>query len=276
MTNITLVNGELSEHISVYDRGLAYGDGIFETILGVNGKLLFWDQHLERLSNSLARLKISPFDPDTLLPIIRPYLKSAGAQIVKIIVTRGKGERGYAVPESASANTVIFISDKSQLDSDWSRMGITAQFCETRLAYQPKLAGMKHLNRLEQILARMELANSGCQEGIMLGFNGEVIEATTHNLFLVKNSELFTPDLSDCGVAGIMRTFIIEYAHELGIPLSVGRVGVSQLMDADEIFLTNSINGIWPICELGSTRLDIGEVTCLLKDKVVELISPHD
>ena len=276
MTPVTLVNGELTDQISVYDRGLAYGDGVFETILSVDGQLILWDQHLKRLTRSLSQLKISPFDVEALLPLIQPHLKSTGQQIIKIIVTRGIGQRGYAPPETIQVNSIIFISDKVETTADWSTKGIKAQICETRLAYQPKLAGLKHLNRLEQVLARQELAGTDCQEGIMLGYEGEAIEATMHNLFLVKNGELFTPDLSECGVAGIMRTFITEYAQQQGIPVSVSRVEVTQLMEADEIFLTNSINGIWPICELGNTRLEIGEVTCLLQDKVVDIVNPHD
>ena len=125
-------------------------------------------------------------------------------------------------------------------------------------------------------MARMELDDSDCQEGIMLGMQGEVIEAIAHNLFLVKNGELFTPDLSTCGVAGIMRTIIVENAQQLSIPVHIETLAVKQLMHADEIFISNSINGIWPICELDGTRFEIGEVTCLLRGKVVELIHKHD
>jgi len=276
MATTVIVNGEQTEQISVFDRGLAYGDGIFETILCVNRRLLLWQQHLQRLDGALVRLQIQPYDSSLLQPLIQPYLNTSTEQVVKIIVTRGVSQRGYAIPESATPNTVIFISDRNKSDNDWSTQGIKAQFCETRLGYQTKLAGLKHLNRLEQILAQQELAQTDCQEGIMLGQQGEVIDATMHNLFLVKNGELFTPDLTNCGVAGIMRTFITEYAHQQEIPVHISRIEVEQLMQADEIFLTNSINGIWPICELGGTRLAIGEVTCLLKDKVVELIHSHD
>lgn len=276
MATTVIVNGEQTELISVYDRGLAYGDGVFETVLCVNGTLLLWQQHLERLDNALVKLQIQPYDSSTLLPLIQPHLNTSAEQVVKIIVTRGISQRGYAIPESSTPNTIIFLSDKNKVAHDWSTQGIKVRFCEIRLGYQPKLAGLKHLNRLEQILAQQELAQTDCQEGIMLGQQGEVIEATTHNLFLVKNGELFTPDLTNCGVAGIMRTFIIEYARQLKIPVHIGRIEVEQLMQADEIFLTNSINGIWPICELGGTSVAIGEVTCLLKDKVVELIHPHD
>lgn len=276
MTTMVIVNGEIDDQVSVYDRGLAYGDGLFETVLCINGNLLLWERHLERLDNSLAKLQIQPYDSGALLPLIQPHLSTDGEQIIKITVTRGVSQRGYSVPDTAAANTIIYISDKPTMTPDWSATGIKVKFCETRLGYQPKLAGLKHLNRLEQILAQMELADSDCREGVMLGYEGEVVEAIRHNLFLVKNGELFTPDLTNCGVTGIMRTFIIEGARELDLPVSIGRIAVSQLLRADEIFLTNSINGIWPICELDGTSLTTGEVTCLLMDKVVELFHPHD
>lgn len=276
MSDIVIVNGQPAEQLSVYDRGLAYGDGLFETVLCRNGKLLLWGRHLQRLASSLAKLQIQPYDTAQLLPTIEPYLDKAAEKVIKIIVTRGEGQRGYACPEPMHANTLIFISDLQQTNPGFNERGVKACICETRLGYQPKLAGLKHLNRLEQILAQMELANTEFQEGLMLGQQGEVVEAIRHNLFLVKNGELFTPELSNCGVAGIMRTFIIEIARKLGLSVQIGIISVKQLMQANEIFLSNSINGIWPICELNGTRFATGKVTCLLRDKAVELIQHHD
>jgi len=273
MADTVIVNGELTEQISVYDRGLAYGDGVFETILCRDGKLLLWERHLERLISSLVRLRIEPFEHNTLLTSMQPYLVGVGEQIVKIIVSRGNSRRGYAIPEQTRTNTIIFIANREKPKPDIMRVGVKTRICETRLAYQPKLAGLKHLNRLEQVLAQMELSDSKVQEGIMLGLQGEVIEATRHNLFLVKNGELFTPELSNCGVAGIMRTFIIEIAQQQGVEIHCEKISVKQLMQADEIFLSNSINGIWPVCELDGAPFEIGKVTCQLQDRVVELTS---
>ena len=271
MTNAVIVNDELTDRVSVYDRGLAYGDGVFETILVQDGRLRFWDMHFKRLTRSLTQLNIRhKLISNDLLATINKHLSHESEQIVKIIVTRGNSQRGYMVPEDISANTIIYISDNPGVSHDWSKTGIKAKFCETRLGYQTKLAGLKHLNRLEQILARLELANTDYQEGIMLGYHGEVIEGIMHNLFLVKNGELFTPDLSQCGVAGIMRTFIIENSQQWDIPVHVTQVTVEQLLAADELFFTNSINVIWPICELDNARFKVGEVTSLLSDKVVE------
>jgi 4-amino-4-deoxychorismate lyase len=270
MSNLAIVNGVVSDSISVYDRGLAYGDGVFETVLAKDGKCLLWDRHLQRLKKSLAQLQIVTDGLDNLYSTLSPHLQSEGEQVVKIIVTRGNSQRGYTVPDENTSNTIIYISEKREPAQDWEKSGVKAGICKTRLAYQPLLAGLKHLNRLEQILARLELTGYDLQEGIMLGQDGEVVEAIMHNLFFVKNSELFTPDLSQCGVTGIMRTFIIENCQQLGLPVKIGRFSVEQLLSADEIFLSNCINVIWPICELEGTRFEIGAVTCRLQDKVVE------
>jgi 4-amino-4-deoxychorismate lyase len=270
MKNLVIVNGEISDSISVYDRGLAYGDGVFETVLANNGKCLLWDRHLERLKKSLEQLQIATDELNNLYPVLKPYLPPEAEQVVKIIVTRGNSQRGYAVEADSTPNTLIYITEKPKPVQDWAKIGARAVFCKTRLAYQPSLAGLKHLNRLEQILARLELTGHDLQEGIMRGQQGEVVEGIMHNLFFVKNSELFTPDLSQCGVAGIMRTFIIENCQQLGLPLHIGEVSVEQLLAADEIFLSNSINVIWPICELDGTRFEIGTVTSQLQDMVVE------
>ena len=276
MADKVIVNGELTEQISTYDRGLAYGDGVFETILSRNGELQLWERHLERLTTSLVKLQIDSFDSSTLLPSIKPHLSTTGEQVIKIVITRGNGQRGYAIPDNTKPNTIIFISNRGKVNPEIVKNGVKTRLCETRLGYQTKLAGLKHLNRLEQILAQMELSDTDYQEGIMLGQQGEVIEATRHNLFLVNNGELFTPELSNCGVAGIMRTFIIEIARQLGLTVNIGIISVEQLMQADEIFLSNSIDGIWPICELDGTQFGVGKVTCLLQDKVVDTLQQHD
>jgi 4-amino-4-deoxychorismate lyase len=270
MADIIIVNGELTDKVSVFDRGLAYGDGVFETVLAKDGRLLLWEMHLQRLTDSLTRLQIPTNAVSALEATIIPYLKDDAQQTVKIIVTRGNSQRGYRTPKDVLTNVVIYISDTHRTDAELSHKGVRVKICETRLAYQPKLAGMKHLNRLEQILACQELDNTDYHEGIMLGQQDEVIEATTHNLFLVKKGELYTPDLSQCGVAGIMRTYIMDKSREIGIPVHTEQVSVEYLMRADELFLSNSLHVIWPICELEGTGFEIGEVTCRLRDKVVE------
>lgn len=272
MANTALVNGRVTDRISVYDRGLAYGDGVFETILSKQGRLILWPQHVERLSSSLSRLKIQPYKTDTMLQQIEEHLNKNINQVVKIIVTRGEAVRGYRLPENCKPNTIIFVSDLPEpMEAEIQKRATRVKVCNTRLAYQPELAGLKHLNRLEQILAQAELAGTAFSEGIMLGMQGEVVEATMHNLFLVKNGELYTPELTKCGVAGIMRTFIIKTAQQIGLKVRIEKISLEQLKLANEIFLTNSISGILPICELDGTPYETGRVTCQLNDRVTAL-----
>jgi 4-amino-4-deoxychorismate lyase len=121
--------------------------------------------------------------------------------------------------------------------------------CETRLSHQPRLAGIKHLNRLENVLAAAEWQNPDVAEGLLCDSEGNVIEGTRSNLFLVRHGELLTPDLSRCGVAGVQRQRVLDWAATRNLPASVGRVTLQDVLDADEVFLTNSVIGLWPVRE---------------------------
>jgi len=213
-----------------------------------------WSYHRERLLQSAERLQI-PVDESLLMQ----YLDSLLAQIaqsgiqyavVKIILTRGVGGRGYRLPDSVKPTVCMGIFPGNPLQTDQYRKGVAVRVCNLRLAQSPALAGMKHLNRLEHILARAEWQNEFA-EGLLLDAQGRVIEATVSNLFAVKNNQLYTPDLSTSGVAGIMRRTILEkLAPELGIACHQVDMGLDFLQAADEIFLCNSVYGIWPVNHL--------------------------
>jgi len=264
--SITLVNGELIDSISVFDRGLAYGDGLFETILSIDARIPFWQYHVERLELSLQRLFFPSVDTVSVLKDICQYLKPDSEQIIKIIITRGEGQPGYSAKNLKQPNIIIFIKTRSSDSKNHLSSPATVKFCNTRMAYQPQLASMKHLNRLEQVLARKEVDELNTDEGLMLGMQGEVIEATQHNVFLVKKNELFTPELTQCGVAGIMRDRVIKVARSINIPVHIQQLGKDSFLAADELFLTNSINGLWPICELEDKTFCSNKVTYQLKE----------
>jgi len=269
---ITLVNGRQTDQISVHDRGLAYGDGVFETLLTIFGEIPLWNYHLARLERSLTQLDIKPFDSSLLPGILKKHTDSSCHQIIKITITRGVGPRGYAPPAHIKPTTIITIMDREpDLDGNIND-GVKVSFCDTCYSRQAKLAGIKHLNRLEQILARSEIVQSGLDEGIMLDQMGNVISATMHNLFLVKDGAIITPDLTYSGVAGVMREFVIGLAHDANIPVNIKEVSKDELLSSNELFLTNSIHGIWPICELDSTIISVGEITSRLRTRVMEVI----
>jgi 4-amino-4-deoxychorismate lyase len=252
------VNGVLDAAISPLDRGFTYGDGVFETCRYQRGAIPLWAYHCDRLSQSAARLQI-PFDESLLMQYIDALLAQAVQleiqdAVVKVIVTRGVGGRGYRLPDSVKPTYCVGIFPGNELQTDQYREGVAVRVCSMRLAQSSVLAGMKHLNRLEHILARAEWRDEFA-EGLLLDGQGRVIEATVSNLFAVKNNQIYTPDLSAAGVAGIMRRVIIEkLAPELAIVCRVVDMDLDFLRAADEIFLCNSVYGIWPVYQLVDNR----------------------
>ena len=252
-----LINGVASDAISSLDRGLHYGDGLFETIAVKNGKLQLWDQHMQRLADGCDRLGLPEIDPELLHGEATRLFSEKNNDhqaILKIILTRGVGGRGYHSPETPSVTRILLRYPWPSLPDHHWQEGIHVEVCKTRLGNNPVLAGMKHLNRLEQVMASREWCEPEVQEGLMLDQQGNVIEGTRTNLFIIKNNQLITPDLSMCGVKGVMRGEIINnIAKRLGIKVHMTAVNQETLATADELFLCNSIIGIWPVKSFGKT-----------------------
>ncbi|WP_051311506.1 aminodeoxychorismate lyase [Zooshikella ganghwensis] len=242
------LNGEPCQYIAVGDRGLSYGDGIFETIKVVNQQPSLWHLHKARLVQGLARLKITC----DLVDIERCVFEACQQQstalgVVKLTVTRGGGGRGYNPVGSGPASILVELYPYPDYpQANWST-GIRLFPCTTYLAHQPLLAGLKHLNRLEQVLARQEWQSAEYGEGLVMDSTGHVIEATMSNIFLVSDNRLITPDLSLCGVEGTCRAFIIEQAKKRGGTVEVLNVTLAMLFTATEVFVCNSVLGIWPV-----------------------------
>jgi len=261
---ITLIDGRPAETLDVMDRGLHFGDGLFETVRIDAGHPRFLQRHLQRLSLGCERLEIDVPDRDTLAGEIRALAGQAPDGIVKLIVTRGSSDRGYAAV-SAGSRRLAFAWPSFHRDAS----GCRVRLCETRLARQPLLAGIKHLNRLEQILARRELRDPDVHEGLLMDYDGQLIEGGMSNLFLVKNDALLTPDLSLCGVAGVMRSVVMDTAQELGLPLTRGAVSLTDLRLADEVFICNSLMGVRGVVEwVAHKAYPLGQVTTRLRDAV--------
>ncbi len=248
----------MSDVIAVNDRGLAYGDGLFETIAVIDGKLKAWALHWQRLSMGAERLSIILPAEQYLLDSIASRLDASLTDcVLKIIITRGSGGRGYLYPDKAEPNIIITVhSWPERSDSDYSR-GIKVVLCQTCLAKQPALAGIKHLNRLEQVLGRNEFAHTDYAEGVMLACSDHdvvmdslLIEGTSSNLFFVINGSLMTPNLDCCGVQGTLRQSLLQHAQQLNIPVQQGYYPLSVLKNASEVFFTNSIYGIVPVASI--------------------------
>lgn len=251
-----LVNGTPQTHIEISDRGFQYGDGLFETITVHNGKAVFLQQHIDRLTASCQRLHIPAPDLDTLHAEIQQLCQHVEQAVLKIIITRGSGGRGYRQPDTIETTRVLSLHPFPNYPDSYQSQGITARFCDTRLGLNPTLAGMKHLNRLEQVLARTEWNDDSVQEGIMLDINDCVIEGTMSNLFYSKNNQLYTATLTQSGIAGIIRAMIISQE-----PVIEHSYNQAELLAADELFVCNSVIGIWPIKQLAKHTFAIGTKT---------------
>ncbi len=248
MTAQSLVNGKASGQISILDRGLLYGDGVFETIAVRERRIFLWHEHMQRLHSACEVLRFK-FPGVTLLQNEVAKLLGTVKQNVtlRITLTRGVGKRGYRPVQNAEPNRIISVHEWLHSPQNYSKNGIHLRCCDMRLA-NSVLAGLKHLNRLEQVLAQAEWqAEDGIQEGLMLDHNNHVIEGTMTNVFMVKDEVLMTPDLSYAGVDGIMRRCIMNVARSHAIKTQVSKLSLDDIRHADEVFVTNSVIGIWPV-----------------------------
>lgn len=275
-----LVNGKPGNLISIRDRGLLYGDGVFRTFVASHGKAHQWPLHFLKLQHDCTALDIACPDVALLSAELNGLLAQHPDGVLKLIVTRGQGTRGYAPPAGAGATHLWDVSPLPDYPADWAIQGIRARVCQLRLCHQPRLAGIKHLNRLENVLAAAEWSDSrlpdsrppepGVAEGLLLDTAGNVIEGTRSNLFLVSNGMLITPDLSRCGVAGVQRDRVMAWAAEHHMPLQVRHIGLDEVLRADELFVVNSIIGLWPISELEQHRWSGFSIASQIRKKLYE------
>jgi len=267
-----LVNGHIADGINIQDRGLQYGDGLFETIAYRNGQLEFLDAHLARLKLGCERLQIPINFFDALNQELMQLIDTLTADaVVKIIVTRGQGGRGYKQPELIEPTRIISTHPMPHYP-DSHQQGVGVIHCKQIISQNPTLAGLKHLNRLEQVLARSEWNDDLVSEGIMSDIQGHLIEGTMSNLFIVKNGELRTPDLALSGIKGVVRQQIIMLASQLSLELVKTTLTYNDLISADEAFLTNSVIGIWPITAIDQKySLPYGDMTKQLQNALSDL-----
>lgn len=263
-----LVNGTESELIPVSDRGFQYGDGLFETLAVENEAPAFLSRHLERLRTGCNRLSIRYPGDDILTQEAVRICKASRSAILKIIVTRGSSSRGFRISNDVPPTRVLSIHPRPDYPIDFQATGIHTILCKNRLGINPALAGLKHLNRLEQILARNEWDSPRIQEGLMLDSDGNIIEGTMSNLFVIRRGSLSTPDLSRCGVAGITRALVLELAQGNGIPVEVKRIVVDDVENADEVFVTNSVIGVWPVVGFDRFHYEIGPLTLKIRQRL--------
>ena len=253
-----LVNGVAAETIAATDRGLAYGDGVFRTLTVRGTRPRCWQRHYRKLEHDCAALAI-PCPAETQL---REELERAAHGqrecVVKIVVTRGGGPRGYAPPEAPAPTRIVMANPMPRYPAEFASSGVKVHLCTTRLAFQTRLAGVKHLNRLENVLARAEWRDTQTPEGLMLDAEGNAICGTMTNLFIVEKDALATPELSRCGVAGVTRTRVLEASAHHGVACRIEQLPLERVLAAQEVLLVNSVIGVWPVKELAGRNWRLG------------------
>jgi 4-amino-4-deoxychorismate lyase len=244
-----LVNGHPTDSVDARDRGLAYGDGVFRTLRTRDGQPIWWRDHYAKLAADCAALRLGcPDEASLLAEVCR--VAEAGEGVVKILLTRGAGARGYALPTEQACTRVVMSMPLPAYAQASAPDDISVRWCALRLARQPLLAGIKHLNRLENVLARAEWDDPAVFEGLLCDASGAVIGGVMSNLVLVRDGELYTPDLSECGVAGVARTRLLRAAPRLGIRTHVERLLPAAILAADELMICNSVIGVRRVARL--------------------------
>ncbi len=260
------INGEPGRAIDVTDRGLMYGDGLFETIAIRDGQPRFLAHHLDRVSLGCDRLQIAR--PDRLRLAAGLVAAAAGHRhgVLKLVLTRGPGPRGYGPPVNPSPTLAWGTAEVEPHGS--GPIGI--RWCETMVSANPATAGLKLLGRIEQVLARAEWSQPDISEGLMTSTEGRLIGGTASNVFLVSGDRLLTPAVGRAGIAGVMRRVVLDAARSAGIAVSVADLPPSAVVDASEVFLTSALTGIRPVHRLGAHSWSTGPITRLLQARLVE------
>ncbi len=264
-----LVNGQPGDVISIHDRGLQFGDGVFETIAVKSGELLCREAHFARLEAGCRHLSIICPDRSLLENEATRLCGSLASAALKIVITRGTGGRGYQPPEHISSNRILTVHNWPVYPAAYYRDGINSYICSRRITHHPDLAGIKHLNRLEQVLLRHEVAATPYPEGVVLDPYDNVIEGSMSNLFMVKKGKLITPDLSRCGIAGVIRKSIIELNEDAGGKPDIRAIKLDELNKADEVFYCNSLIGIWPVRSIGTKVFSSIDITLEIMRKLM-------
>lgn len=244
-----LVDGSPGERISVLDRGFAYGDGVFRTLRLRDGQPLWWRDHYRKLAADCAALALDCPAEATLYAEVCT-VAGAGDAVVKIVITRGIGARGYTPPRAQPSTRVVMSAALPAHAHAGAAHAISARWCDLRLARQPRLAGIKHLNRLENVLARAEWEDPAIVEGLLCDDRGDVVGGVMSNVFWISRGECFTPDLAACGVAGVARARLLRATARRGIASHIGRWPPAAILAADEVMICNSLMGVRRIARL--------------------------
>ena len=242
------IDGEAAEGLAASlatDRGFALGDGVFRTMRVTDGRIVAWRLHREKLLSDASRigLEASPSAIERLEKDLADLASIHPHAIARVTLTAGGGPRGYARVAAGSLRLVL-RGDALVADAPDPGLPATVRICALRLALQPRLAGIKHLNRLEQVLARAEWDDPGIDEGLMLDAQGSLVCGTMSNLFLQREGRWITPKLDRCGVSGVQRQRILEWAKACGVSIEETRIPGAWLHEPMGLLISNSVIGV--------------------------------
>ena len=251
---IAWINGRRRATIDHRDRGLQYGDGVFETMRVQRHRIRLLDLHMERLYRSCRRLKIRAPEPAGLQRELERIAARRGEGVLKLIVTRGVGPRGYRPLGNERATRIVSLHALPRVAPADAAKAVRLRLCATHLSTNPSLAGLKTLNRLDAVLARAEWSDARIWEGLMRDVDGHFVCGTMSNLFLRRGTSLMTPLLDRCGVAGVMRRWILSNAATLSLHAVERRIGWAELKSAEEVFMSNAVVGIRSVRTIEGAR----------------------
>ena len=223
-----LVNGAPGNTINAEDRGLAYGDGVFRTLRMQSGRPVCWERQYAKLQRDSGALKISCPSALVLSSELQQLGKIQPEGVAKIVITRGVSARGYAPSAQTEATRILNINPAHVFPTDFAKSGVRMHVCKVRLGHQVLLAGIKHLNRLENVLAASEWQDQDVPEGLLTDIAGNIISGTRSNLFMLRGNILYTPNLSRCGVAGVQRDRVMDWSKQHGVTCKAADISGQQ------------------------------------------------
>ncbi|WP_034914093.1 aminodeoxychorismate lyase [Erwinia sp. 9145] len=248
------INGKSQDWLTASDRAVQFGDGCFTTARVLNGAINALDAHLVRLQAGCQRLRIADVDWSTLQKEMREVAAPCSDGVIKVIISRGQGGRGYSPAGCQQPTRLLSLSPYPAHYHTLRQRGCRLALSSVRLARSPLLAGIKHLNRLEQVLIRAELEQSDADEALVLDTEGSLVECCAANLFWRRNNDVFTPDLSHSGVEGIQRQQVIRLLKAQGVTTHIVTAPPEILADADEVIITNALMPVLPVNQIETWR----------------------
>ncbi len=260
------VNGTVCDAVALSDRSFQYGDGCFTTILTEEGEPRFWPEHVERMEQTLQRLMIGALDWQQLYVWVKQAAFADSVAGVKVHISRGTGGRGYSPTQVHTPNVTISAFAFPEHYHLLRQTGVELGLCTARMGLNPLLAGLKHNNRLEQVLLKAEMDKLGLVDGVALDIHGHVIETTMANLFWRRGLRWYTPSLTKAGVSGVMRRQVVAWFAARQQALMVGDFTLPHLLTSDEVFMTNAILSVAPVKAITATTFAIGNTTRSLQE----------